>query len=122
MIEIQNKEDILIISYKINVRLELDIAKQLVAQRLAYQNGKEYPAVFYLKHIKSITKEARSYMNKEGAKGITLRAFVVKNNIEKILLRFFLGIEKPLVPSNYFINEEDAIAWIKEAQNKNNSV
>ena len=112
------REDILVATYKQKLEVDLETAKQLVADRLTFQNRKECPVVIYMNGIKASSKEARIYMGKEGIQGITIGAFVVRNTIEQVILNFFLSIEKPPVPAKAFTSEEDAVSWIREIQKK----
>ena len=118
MMTLQEKEGALIVLYKPGIRLDLDMAKQLVANRLDYQKGKNQPVVIHMNGIKATSKEARLYMGKEGVQGITMGAFIVRNSIEQVILNFFLSIERPPIPTKAFTNEEDALVWIKEMHNK----
>lgn len=114
MVDHRIHEGIVFGRYPKDLYINLDIAKQLVAERLILQNGKSYPAVIHLNGMRMASKEARAYMAKEGVTGITMGAFVVGSSIERVILNFFLTLEKPPVPAKAFTNEEDAVKWIKE--------
>ena len=114
-------DGILIAVYKEKLVVTIEQAKEMVADRLAFQNGKEYPIVIHMNGIKASTKEARIFMGTDGIKGITIGAFVVRHVIEQVIFNFFFKIEKPNVSTKAFTNEEDAIAWIREVQNKTNA-
>lgn len=115
------KDGILCGLYKKNLSIDIEIAKEMVTERLALQNGKDYPVIFNVNGFKAPSKEARTYLATEGVKGISIGAIIVKNAAEKIILNFFFTIEKPSVPYKAFTNEEDAILWINEIRSSKNA-
>ena len=119
IIEFQLNQEILFGKYPEGFEITLELAKKIVADRLVFQNGKDYPLVLDISGLKNTTKDARVYLSKDGVKGLTMGAFITKNTVARVTLNFFLAMEKPNVPTNFFTNEEDAINWIKkEMQNK----
>lgn len=116
--KIEIRDGIVIGTYKTNLSITLDDAREMVAERLAFQENRSFPVIVYISNVKASTKEARMYMGNEGLQGITMGAFIVSNTIEKIMLNFFLNIEKPAIPAKAFTREEDAIRWIKETEKK----
>lgn len=104
---------ILFAEYNKNALIDLETAKQLVAQRLELQEGKTYPAIVHLNGVTSQSKAVRSYMAKEGIKGISHGAFIVKTLYEKVFISFFLLVDAPKVPSRVFQNEEEALQWLR---------
>lgn len=115
-ITVKISDDILIAECRENIHLNMDIARQIVADRLKLQAGKSYPVVIHMNGLISDSKSVRMFMAAEGAEGISMGAFVVKKRYEEILVNLFLAIDAPKVPTSVFSNEQDAIAWIKEMQ------
>lgn len=97
-----------------NTLLDLDKAREIVANRLKLQAGKSYPVIIHMNGLFSDSKSVRMFMATEGAEGISMGAFVVKKRYEEVLVNLFLAIDAPKVPTGIFNNEPDAIAWIKE--------
>ena len=116
--KIEIKNGIIIGIYKSNLSINLEDAKEMVEERLAFQKGIDYPIVIHLNGIKTSSKEARIYMAAEGIKGITIGAFIARNTVERIILNFFLSIEKPPIPAKAFTNQEDAVKWINDIRTK----
>jgi hypothetical protein len=116
-LEVKLENGILFCKYEEKLLLTLDLAKKMLADRLSYQNGTSYPVIILLNGLKAADKETRKYTAVEGIKGITMGAFIVKNAIERIIYNFFFSIEKPVIPTRAFTNEEDAIAWINTVRN-----
>jgi hypothetical protein len=117
-LEIKLENGILFCKYEERLLLTLELAKKMLADRLMYQKEINYPVIILLNGLKAADKETRKYTAIEGIKGITMGAFVVKNTIEKIIYNFFFSIEKPVIPTKAFTNEEDAIEWIRETRSK----
>jgi hypothetical protein len=116
-LEVKLENGILFCKYEEKLLLTLDLAKKMLADRLSYQNGPSYPVIILLNGLQAADKETRKYTAVEGIKGITMGAFIVKNAIERIIYNFFFSIEKPVIPTRAFTNEEDAIAWINTVRN-----
>ena len=53
----------LIATYK-EISVDFEIAKQIVRQRLSFQNGNDYSSLADIRNIKSVSKEARDYFAK----------------------------------------------------------
>lgn len=117
-LHIKLEDGILFCKYEAKLLLTLELAKKMLEDRLLFQKGINYPVIIVLNGLKATDKEARKYAATEGIKGITMGAIIVGNTIEKVILNFFLSIEKPLVPTKAFTREEDAIEWINEIRNK----
>jgi hypothetical protein len=116
-LEVKVENGILFCKYEEKLLLTLELAKKMLADRLSYQKGTSYPVIILLNGLKAADKETRKYTAVEGIKGITMGAFIVKNAIERIIYNFFFSIEKPVIPTRAFTNEEDAIAWINTVRN-----
>lgn len=111
------KDGILFCKFKNGTEITLDIAKQLVTERLEFQKGENHPIVIDINGLISTTKDARKYMSKEGEKGISMGAFIIKTHLAKMTFNFFIHVEKPSIPTKFFANEEDALNWIYEMNN-----
>ena len=59
-------------------------------------------------------KDAREFgASKEGTKYALAVAFVIKSLAQKILGNAYIKINKPIVPTRLFDNEEKAVEWLK---------
>ncbi|MFO0356741.1 MAG: hypothetical protein ACK50A_07290 [Sphingobacteriaceae bacterium] len=56
------EEGILVISYKPQLNITLEVAKICVEDRIKFSNGKMYPLVVYMNEMKEISKEAKTYL------------------------------------------------------------
>lgn len=77
--------------------------------------GKVYPLLVNLKEIKSISKEARDHFSMNNrVPGVSAIAMLIKSPVSRIVGNFFLGLNKPTVPTKLFTEETKAIAWLKQ--------
>lgn len=77
--------------------------------------GAKFPLLVDSRNIRSITKEAREYFSTNGRDTkINSMAVVINSPISRVIGNFFLGINKPPVPTRLFDNPEDAANWLKQ--------
>lgn len=92
--------------------INLDIAKAFVNERIELTGGKDVLLIADCRNMKSITKDARNYLAKDGEKGVTACAIVVKSTMSKVIANFFLSINTPKIPIQTFTEEKIALTWI----------
>ncbi|MBL7922228.1 MAG: hypothetical protein JNJ40_18070 [Bacteroidia bacterium] len=56
--------------------------------------------------------------NKEVQSMAIARAILTGNNIKKVSLNFFVKLNLSKIPTKFFINYEDAVAWLKLQKRK----
>jgi hypothetical protein len=100
--------------YAEDLDVSLDIAKELVESRITYSEGKTCPLLIDMKGIKSATPEAREYLATIGATHVKAGALIVGSKMNMALGNIFLMIDKPLVPTRLFTDEERAIGWLRQ--------
>lgn len=101
--------------YKAGLRLNLEDAKYLVAERIKLCEGKEYPFLIYDGGVVSMDREARVYFSSyEGTQGISMAAFLETSVFSKMLINFFLKMTKPTVKSRAFNDVNEALDWINK--------
>jgi len=113
-------DGILAFSYKENLEIDLSIAKQLVEQRLEFTSGKSVFALVDFTNVKSVTKQARDYMNSPdgGLKGIKAGAFLSNNVVGNLFINLYLNINKPSIPAKFFKKKDDALVWLTKIMNE----
>ena len=108
------EDGVLVGMYKKDVIIGLEAAKETVALRKKFTGGIPYPALAYIKHVKVISKEARTYLADEGSDELTKGALVTDSGFSRILGNMFLALDKPKMPTRMFTNKEEAIQWLKK--------
>lgn len=106
------RDSMLFVRFKIAV-VNLDVAKKMVEEKLAFLNQQELPALLDIKALRSIDKESRDYLARgEGARGITAGALLVDNFFAQAAGSVFINFSKPNVPTKLFLNELLAVKWL----------
>ena len=113
-VKLRLQDGILFGQFATNIHMNLEIAKHCVETRINFIKHTSYPFVIDLRGIRSISKEAREYMGKEGSQYVTAGALLTNSFLAKTLGNFFLAINTPKVPSKLFDDEEKAIEWLKQ--------
>jgi len=81
----------------------------------ALSAGKRYPTVIDYRPMKSMERAARAYYaGPDTARVVKAAALIVASPVSRIIGTFFLGLNKPLIPTRIFNNEEDALAWVRD--------
>jgi hypothetical protein len=116
------EDGILMSDYKPGTVMDFDAAKTIVEDRLQYTKGKSFPILIDFTHIKSVTKEARDYMNNSegGLKGLLCGAFVGNNSVAVLFINLYLKINRPVIPTRFFTSKKDALRWLTEIRNELN--
>jgi hypothetical protein len=109
------EDDVISFMYSPKLEIDISIARELISNRLEYFKGRSYFALIDFSNVKSVTKEARDYMNdpEGGLKGILAGAFLSNNAVSTLFINLYLRINKPVVPAKFFTNKDDAINWLK---------
>ena len=78
---------------------------------------KDYPILINMKNTKKISKEARDFLASEkGAERVIAAALIIDSMLTATLANFFLKVNKPVVATRLFTNEEEAVKWLKTAK------
>lgn len=108
-------DDILFCSYKKQIEIDLNIAKRIIKDRVAFTEGKSYPILIDFTNMHSVTKEAREYMNapEGGLKGLLGGAFLSNSLVTTLFVNLYLKINQPTIPAKFFTKKDEAITWLK---------
>jgi hypothetical protein len=116
-IEFQIENGILIGTYTRNLKIDLEVAKHISEQRLAFSKGCVYPSLLFTHYLRSVNKEARDYFAVEGVKGMSALAIVPGNFIDVIATNLFITFSRPTVPTRAFKNRTLAVEWLNQFKN-----
>ncbi len=76
--------------------------------------GKKFPLLIDSRGIKSMTRDARNQFTTKGRETNTLAfAIIIDSPLSRVIGNFFMGINKPAVPTRLFDNEVEAVKWLK---------
>jgi hypothetical protein len=106
-------EGILFFEYKPNTTIDLEVARRVVADRVAFQNERQLPVFCDMRGIISTEKAGRDYLAKSGSLLARAVALIVNKNVSMTLSTFYLEINKPSVPTQIFTDEQEALAYLR---------
>jgi hypothetical protein len=109
-----DEEGFICCQYAKDLHLSLEAAISIVESRIFFAKGNSYPLLIDMRGIKSTTKKAREYMATIGATLVKAGALITGSAVNKTIGNIFLSIDKPLVPTKLFTNEESARQWLRE--------
>jgi hypothetical protein len=112
------ERDIIFFKYKPSIEIDINTARDLVQKRLDYTAGGAVYTLIDFTNVKSVTKEARDYMNSPegGLKGILGGAFLSNSIVATLFINLYLKVSNPSIPAKFFTNSMDAISWLKKVK------
>ncbi|HYF71007.1 MAG TPA: hypothetical protein VD884_22920 [Ohtaekwangia sp.] len=116
-------DNIIFFKYTPRLIITLDIAREIVRSRLDYTSGTAVYSLIDFTNVKSVTKEARDYMNdaEGGLKGILGGAFLSKNVVATLFVNLYLKVNNPTIPAKFFTNKADALDWLLQLKMRDKS-
>lgn len=98
---------------KPSVEIDLDHAIENTKIVNSFYTDKKFPILIDCTGIKSMSREAREHFSTRGRDSKT-NAFgiIIKSPLSRVIGNFFLGLNKPVVPTRLFDNENDALYWL----------
>jgi hypothetical protein len=108
--------EIIFATYVPKLEIDLAIAKELVENRMSFSENKEHYVLIDFTHVKSVTKEARDFMNapEGGLRGVLGGAFLSNNVVATLFINLYLKVSHPSIPSKFFTDKTEAINWLKK--------
>lgn len=106
-------EGILFFEYKPNTTINLEVARRVVADRVAFQNERQLPVFCDMRGIISTDKAGRDFLAKSGSLLATAVALIVSEKVSMTLSAFYLEINKPSVPTQIFTDEQEALEYLR---------
>ncbi len=114
--ELDFQEGVLFVDY-IDGPITLDVAKELVVNRLKLVDSKPVPVLVDVVNVNGIEREARNYLSsEEGVQGLIAGAIVTNSVFTRHMANFFMKISfsKSKMPARMFANKKDALKWLKQ--------
>jgi hypothetical protein len=112
----EGDKQIVFANYSTKLEIDIEIAKELVENRIEFSSGESVYTLIDFSNIKSVTKEARDFMNdpEGGLKGVLGGAFLSNNAVTTLLINLYLKINKPTIPAKFFTDKTEAINWLRK--------
>lgn len=105
--------DIVLIEFAGNLRVDLALARQIVAGRLEFTQNRDHYLIIDLSNVRHVSSEAKEFMQKPdaGLKNILGAAFIASNPVSALIANIFIKTPKDF-QAKFFSNKNDALAWI----------
>lgn len=98
---------------KLNAEVSLEDAMENSKVVNGFYVNEKFPLLIDARGIKSISREARSFFTTNGRETSTMAfGIIIDSAVSKVVGNFFLGINKPAVPTKLFLNEKAAVEWL----------
>lgn len=96
---------------KANSFITISHAKENTQHIKSY--GEAMPLLVDSRNINSITKEARDHFAMRGrSPGVTAIAILIASPVSRLIGNFYMGLNKPVVPTKLFTEEDKAMRWL----------
>lgn len=106
---------ILIMEYKPGLVMNIDNAREMVSDRLKVSNGVTRPLLLRARNFISMDRATmKFYKTKEVVQHVTCAAFILDSALGTLAGNIFLTLEKPLVPTKIFKDEQKALEWLEK--------
>jgi hypothetical protein len=107
--------DLIRVSFKDHIDVNLEDIIKLQEPKAQLTGGRPYYLLVISPRYASVSKEAREFSaTPEANEGALAKAVVTNSLGMRLVVNFFISINKPPVPHRVFTKEEDALAWIAE--------
>ena len=99
--------------------IQIEDARQNTVKVINVTSGKVCPMLVDTRNIRSISKEARDHFSMRDRKGhVNSIGILIHSPLSRIIGNFFMGLNKPTVPTKLFTDQRTAMAWLKTFLNK----
>lgn len=95
--------------------LNLQIAKEITADRIEICAGVSRPLYVELGKALKMDKDANKYLSTgEAMTFLTATAILVRDRIEKLGASIYIRLFKPEVPTKFFTKKDEALKWLEQ--------
>jgi len=102
------------VTIKENAVQDLNDAKENIASCATLANKKKLVSLIDIRLAESIDREARNYYGgPENARITKAMALLIDSGFSRVMGNFFLGLNKPKMPTKLFTEKNKAIDWLK---------
>ena len=107
--------DLLTATYKKDVKVNLEMAREIIRERHMFTDYKPVVLLVYNQGVVKMDKKARELLaSGDGVKGIIAAAIVVGSPFTSFMANFFVSVNKPIMPVRVFSDEEGAMKWLQK--------
>jgi hypothetical protein len=114
-VHLRIRDKILVGTYKKNLRINLEIAKEIVRTRLSFTGGKKMPSLILSQGVISMDRPAREYLaSEEATQGLVASAIIVNSAFSSFLGNFFMKVNRTKMPVKIFYDISMAEKWLQQ--------
>jgi len=100
--------------YAPDLTITLEIAKQIVEDRIKYTEGQTYPGLANMNQGKTADYAAMKYWATGDAyRCLSALSVYSKNRLANVFVNFWLKVDKPPKPSKFFTDIDDAYLFLQ---------
>jgi hypothetical protein len=108
------EDDLLIATYKKGKKITLEVAQQIVRDRMEFTEGRTVLVLLQNQGVISFDKAARDFLaSREGTSGVKAAAILSDTPATAMIGNFLIRVNRPHMPARLFTNKERAIGWLR---------
>ncbi len=109
----EQDDDIVIMEFPDNSKVDLMSAQKIVASRLDFTKHEKHYLIIDISNVRHVSTEAREFMQREdgGLQNILAAAFVATNPVSSLIANIFIKTPKNF-EARFFANKDAAFEWI----------
>lgn len=97
--------------------VDLEVAKTLVSALVEIAGGIRRPLLVDLRRVTSMNRDARTYFAGPATECWSATALLIASPLTRAIGNFFMGMNRPKVPTRMFATEADAAHWLQQYVN-----
>jgi hypothetical protein len=107
-------EGILHVTAKPGASIALEDAQEIMRLLGVLGAGRPRPSLIDLTGMKAMSREARTYFaGPETGKIEKAAALLITSPLGRALGNFFMGLNKPIIPTRLFTSQDQALVWLR---------
>ncbi|MEX1238443.1 MAG: hypothetical protein WEB30_01950 [Cyclobacteriaceae bacterium] len=116
---LRNIDDVILVDFCANLKVDLPTAQQIVAQRLNFTGNEKHYLVVDISNVRSVTAEAKNYLQSPdgGLKNILAAALIASNPVSSLIANIFAKTRKDF-DAKFFHHKQDAFDWVCKQRQK----
>jgi hypothetical protein len=108
-------DGIMFVEYKPKLVMTVEIAKHMVNERLKVSDGISRPVFLDVRNLVSTDRATmKYYKTKEVIQFVSASALLTGSALTSLAGNIFLTLEKPLIPTKLFTDENKALEWLEK--------
>jgi hypothetical protein len=92
--------------------ISADLARKTLVELASLTGGKRAPVLADIRKLKSMTRDGRKHYG-TATEMVSAIALLASSPATQVIANFFLGLNRPNVPTQMFTDEEKALAWLR---------